>query len=82
MRATILCLALIPALAAAQTTPQPARPKKVLTPDQIAYQQDLKTYRAQADTIRSAATAAFVAEAAREKAPECPNASTTYDINM
>ena len=81
MRATILCLALIPALAAAQTTPQPARPKKVLTPDQIAYQQDLKTYRAQADPLRTAANSAYAAEAAREKSSPCPNAVTTLDIN-
>jgi uncharacterized protein YecT (DUF1311 family) len=85
MRATILCLALIPALAAAQTTPQPApsapRPKKVLTPDQIAFQQNLKAYNAQMDGLRAIANAALAAEMAREKAPECPNADNTVAEN-
>jgi uncharacterized protein YecT (DUF1311 family) len=80
MRATLLCVSLlIPACAFAQQTP---RPKKILTPGQIAYQQAMKTYNAQIDVLRSSANAAFAAEVAREKAPECPNASTTHDINM
>lgn len=78
MRHAILCLTLLPTLAAAQ---QPVRQQKILTPEQIAYQQQLKTYRAQVDTLRASANQAFTAEAAREKAPACPNAETTLAIN-
>jgi uncharacterized protein YecT (DUF1311 family) len=90
MRIPLLCLALIAALALSQSIPaqtatQPAppapRPKKVLTPGQVAYQAALKTYQAQADKLRAAAVAAFNAELAREKAPTCPNAVSTVDIN-
>ena len=62
-------------------TPQ-TRPKKVLTPQQVAYQLAMKDYSAKLDQHRQAATAAYNAEMAREKAPECPNANTTYDENM
>jgi uncharacterized protein YecT (DUF1311 family) len=85
MRTTILCLALIPALAAAQTAPQPApsapRPKKVLTPDQIAYQAQMKVYYAEHARLATAATS-YTAEMAREKADACPNATAAYDINL
>jgi uncharacterized protein YecT (DUF1311 family) len=80
MRAALLWLSLIiPASVVAQQVP---RPQKVLTPEQIAYQQAMKTYNARIGVLRSSALSAFAAEVAREKAPECPNASTTYDINM
>jgi uncharacterized protein YecT (DUF1311 family) len=73
MRTVILCLALISSFAVAQTSPQPAtpptaRPKKVLTPEQIAYQAQMKTYEAELFRLRDAANAAYTAEAAREKA--------------
>ena len=42
----------------------------------------MKDYSAKLDQHRQAATAAYNAEMAREKAPECPNANTTYDENM
>jgi uncharacterized protein YecT (DUF1311 family) len=80
MRAALLYLSLlIPVCAFAQQT---QHPRKILTPEQIAFQQAIKTYNAQIDILRSSAISAFAAEVAREKAPECPNASTTYDINM
>jgi uncharacterized protein YecT (DUF1311 family) len=82
MRTVILCFALISSFATAQTTPQQPRPKKILTPDQIAYQQQMKTYNAQVDTLRADANSAYSAEIAREKAGDCPNAVSTYDINM
>ena len=46
MRTIILCLALISSFAAAQTTPQQPRPTKILTPEQIAFQQAVKTHNA------------------------------------
>jgi uncharacterized protein YecT (DUF1311 family) len=80
MRTKILCLSLgISTCALAQAAP---RPPKVLTPDQIAYQQALTDTRAKLDKLRAAAVTAYNAELAREKAPECPSAVTTYDINM
>lgn len=80
MRITVLCLALsLTTCGLAQTT---LRPKKILTLDQIAYQVALKTYNAERDRLLTAANSAFDAEAAREKAPECPGADTTYAINM
>jgi uncharacterized protein YecT (DUF1311 family) len=90
MRTALLSLALLPALAlsqsmAAQTAPQPtpaaSHSKKVLTPDQIAYQAALKTYQAQADKLRAAAVAAYNAELPREKSPTCPNVVSTHAIN-
>lgn len=83
MRAAILALALIIApLAAAQTTPQSPRPKKILTPDQIAYQQAMKIHDADFARLRTTANSAYTAETAREKAPECPNADNTVAINQ
>jgi uncharacterized protein YecT (DUF1311 family) len=57
-------------------------PKKVLTPEQLAYQQAIKEYNAKSKELRAAAIAAYNAELAREKAPECPDADNTRDINM
>ena len=83
MRATFLFLTLcVSTSVLAQSQSQTTRPKKVLTPDQIAYQQSLKTYSAEMDRLRAAANAVLTAESTREKAPECPNANTTYDTNM
>jgi uncharacterized protein YecT (DUF1311 family) len=82
MRATILCLVFcLSAPAIAQTPPTQSRAKKILTPDQIAYQQAVKIHDAEYDELRAAAISAFNAEAAREKAPTCPDASNTYDIS-
>jgi uncharacterized protein YecT (DUF1311 family) len=67
-----------PALAAQQSQ----RPKKVLTPEQAAYQQKMKTYDAEFFRLRGVANSAFAAEAAREKAEECPNAKTTIAIDQ
>lgn len=41
-----------------------------------------KTYYARLDSFRSRGTAALEAELAREKAGDCPNAQSTYEINM
>ena len=84
MRTAILCLALalVPACATAQTQTQQDRPRKILTPEQIAYQQQMKTFYAEMDRLRTAAKSAYTSEIAREKAGECPNAITTVDINQ
>ena len=82
MRETILILSLAMAATALAQTPAPNRPRKVLTPEQIAYQTQLKTYNAERLHLRDAANAAYVAEIAREKAGDCPNVTTTYDINV
>ena len=80
MKKLLLCLlAPITALAAQQVAP---RPKKVLTPEQQAYQQEIKQYRDESDRLRAVAIQAFDAEMAREKAGDCPDASTNYDWEM
>lgn len=74
-----LCCLIDAAFAVAQTTPHAT---KILTPGQTAYQQALKAYNAQIDTLRAAGNRAFAAEMARQKAPACPDARTTYEINQ
>jgi len=80
MRTAILCLALC--ISGGATAQQTQRPKKVLTPEQIALQQRMKVRNAELDRHRTAATTAYAAEMAREKAGDCPNASNTRDINQ
>jgi uncharacterized protein YecT (DUF1311 family) len=83
MRTTLLYLFLvISPCALAQTQPQQPRPKKVLTPEQVVYQAQMKTYYAELFHLRDAANSAYTAEAAREKAGDCPNVATTYDSVM
>ncbi len=88
-----LCMFMVVPLAlalvcVAQSTPVsrpqagPPRPKKVLTPEQVAYQAAMKTYEADRAKLRTAAQDAFVAEGAREKAVVCADANTTYDNNI
>jgi uncharacterized protein YecT (DUF1311 family) len=77
-----LSLALVALPIVAQTAAPTSHPHKVLTPEQVAYQQARKNYNTQLDKLRATAIAAYSAEMAREKAPECPNANSTYDINM
>ena len=77
-----LSLAFVALPIVAQTATSAPRPRKVLTPEQIAYQQASKNYNTQRNKLRSSAIAAYSAEMASEKAPECPNANATYDINM
>jgi uncharacterized protein YecT (DUF1311 family) len=62
---------------------QPAtKPKKVLTPEQQEYQTRMREVWVQSDALRTKAKAAFDNEMAREKAGDCPNAMSTYDINV
>lgn len=77
----VLCSLLITSFALA-TQQSGTRPKKLLTPAQKAYQEELQRVRAERDRLRAAAKQAFDAEMAREKAGDCPAAHTTYDFNM
>ncbi len=73
----VSALLLSPLLGIAQAAP-PAKPaKKVLTPDQTAYQQASATWLEQYTALRQQAQAAYVREMAREKAGDCPNANST-----
>jgi uncharacterized protein YecT (DUF1311 family) len=60
---------------------QPAH-HKVLTPEQQAYQQELKLYSARQQQLQAQGKQILDAEMAREKAGDCPNASSTYDFNI
>jgi uncharacterized protein YecT (DUF1311 family) len=73
----VLCSLVIAGLALA-TQQSDTKPKKVLTPEQQAYQE----VQAERGRLRAAAKWAFDAEMAREKAGDCPAAQTTYDFNM
>ena len=68
--------------AASAPAPQTPRPRKTSTPEQLAFRAAQTEYDAKLATLRTAALAAFDAEAARQKAAPCPNAVTTYDQNM
>lgn len=60
----------------------PARPAKVLTPEQKALQQKDREYRAKRTSLQAQARQIFDAEMAREKAGDCPDAQTNYDFNI
>ena len=77
----VLCSLVITGLALA-TQQSDTKPKKVLTPEQQAYQEELKRIPAEQERLRAAAKQAFDAEMAREKAGDCTAAQTTYDFNM
>jgi uncharacterized protein YecT (DUF1311 family) len=65
-----------------QPQPEPARPKKDLTPEQIARQQQARESRARRQSLQALAKQIFDAEMARESAGDCPDAKTTYDFNI
>jgi hypothetical protein len=75
---------LLPLLFGQQGSDQqtPAKPKKVLTPEQKVYRQQWKEYMAKRQGLQAQAKAVFDAEMAREKAGDCPEAKTTYDFNI
>jgi uncharacterized protein YecT (DUF1311 family) len=74
---TFLCLA---SLALSQQGP-PAH-HKVLTPEQQAYQQQYGQWYARHQQLQAQAKQIYDAEMAREKAGDCPNASSTLDFNV
>jgi len=59
-----------------------ARPKKILTPEQQAYQQRVKGFFAQRERLQAQPQIVFDAEMAREKAGDCPEAGSTYEFNL
>jgi len=82
-------LALCGLLVSAQLMPaqQPApKHRKVLTPEQQAYQQQMKQYAAERSRLRAQGKQAYEAEIGREnagdKAGECKNADSQSDWNM
>jgi hypothetical protein len=60
-----------------QTAP---RPKKVLTPEQQSYQDQLAKWRKDYEALRVKATDALKKATALSESSECRNAGTTYDI--
>jgi hypothetical protein len=79
--ALVLCCALsLSPLGFSQPSP-PGR-KKVLTPAQQALQQQARDAAAKRDSLRAQAKQAFDSEMAREKAGDCPDASSTYEFNI
>lgn len=75
----ILCLLVLVPLSFGQDS---ARPKKILTPEQQAYQQRVKEFFAQRESLQVQAQQVFDAEMPREKAGDCPEAGSTYELNL
>ena len=65
-----------------QSQSAPAKPKKVLTPEQIALQQQARETMARRQNLQAQAKRVFDSEMARENAGDCPNAKTTADFNI
>ena len=80
---SFLCAAaFLPLLTGQKSSQSPPRPKKVLTPEQKAFQQEWKDWSAKHQALQAQAKQVYDAEMAREKAGDCPNAQTTYDFNI
>jgi uncharacterized protein YecT (DUF1311 family) len=77
LAAMLLSALIIPGQLTGQNT---TRPKKVLTPEQQEFQRKIASYMIQRKTLQEQAAKAFDAEAARQKAGDCKNASSTRDI--
>jgi len=83
MRSTTpICCCLLISVQLLPAPQNPGRPKKILTPEQQAYQRELKQLWAERQRLRAQAKQAFDAEMGREKAGDCPSARTNYDWNM
>jgi uncharacterized protein YecT (DUF1311 family) len=59
-----------------------AAPQKPLTPEQQEKQRNWQEYMAKRHDLQAQAKQVFDTEMAREKAGECAEAMTTYDINV
>jgi hypothetical protein len=82
LRTTIIICCLLVSVPVWPAQRDPGRQEKVLTPEQKVYQQALKQASAERQRLRAQAKQAFDAEMAQEKAEDCPNARTTYEINV
>lgn len=60
----------------------PSSSSKVLTPEQKAYQQKWQPWLARHQSLQAQAKQIYNAELAQEKAGDCPNATTTFDLNV
>lgn len=76
-----LILLAIPAGWAARAQ-QSLKPRKNLTPEQQEYQREWREYMAKRPGLQARAKQIINAAMAREKARDCPNATTTYDANI
>lgn len=74
------CCALVSHVGFSQQTP--SRPKKVLTPEQQAVQQEMRDVDMRRNNLRGRAKQAFDGEMARQKAGDCPDANNTYQFNV
>ena len=76
-----LLLLAIPASWAAHGR-QAAAPRNTLTQEQQEYHRQWREYVAKRPGLQARSKQIFDAEMAREKTGDCPNAATTYDINV
>jgi uncharacterized protein YecT (DUF1311 family) len=60
----------------------PPADQKVLTPEQQAYQQRYREWETHYRQLQAQGKQIFDAEMSREKAPLCPEASSTYDVDV
>ncbi|HEX4807530.1 MAG TPA: hypothetical protein VH325_01290 [Bryobacteraceae bacterium] len=60
----------------------PTAPKKVLTPEQQAFREEMRVVGEKRDSLRAKAHQAFDAEMAQQKAGDCPNAENTYEFGI
>jgi hypothetical protein len=81
MTGTFCCsFVLLPLVVGQQST---VTPKKVLTPEQMAFRQQWKEYEAKKKSLEAQAKQVFDTEMAREKAEgQCPDAHNTHDIKI
>ena len=59
-----------------------AKPRKVLTTEQKVYQEQWREYMAKRHNLQAQAKQVFESEMLREKAGDCPDANSTYEINV
>ena len=75
----VLCWTLAAVLAAAAQQSAP-RPAKVLTPEQMTYQQQMREWFAHHHQLQAQGKQLFDDETAREKAGDCPTAQSTVEF--